>query len=180
MKKVLLLFYILVAHEAAAQRYFSKNASAHFYSYAPLENIEAVNNKGVCIIDVAKSTVEMAVLLKGFQFKKALMQEHFNESYVESDRYPKATFKGLLLDAIDWNKTGTYTTRVKGTLSLHGVSKEETATALVKIANNTISATADLQITLADYNIKIPAVVSNKISKTVKIAISVPNLIVRQ
>jgi hypothetical protein len=173
MKKTFLLISTFISISIHAQTFFTKNARVSFYSAAPLERIEAHNKKGVGIMKAKSGTVEFSVLLKGFEFEKALMQEHFNENYVESDKYPKATFKGIIRDNVTWTTDGVYKTMITGIFSLHGVSKTETAPAIITVKNGVVSATSEFKLTLSDYRIKIPSVVSDKISKTVTVAVSV-------
>ncbi|MEK7253941.1 MAG: YceI family protein, partial [Bacteroidota bacterium] len=90
---LLLLFF---AQGIQAQKYFTREGKITFVSDAAMEKIEAVTNSATSVIDMATGAVEFAVLIKGFQFKKALMQEHFNENYMESSKFPKATFKGKI------------------------------------------------------------------------------------
>lgn len=161
----------------AQTKYYTKQALISFYSKAPIENIEAYNNKGVCVFETATALVECSVLLKGFEFEKALMQEHFNENYVESDQYPKAVFKGKInnISELKLDKNGSYTVIVAGTLTLHGETKPQQATIAFTIKNGNIGAEGQFAILLEDYKIKIPSVVADKISKTVTIKIKVPS-----
>src|SRR5688500_8020075 len=169
---------MLMAFIASAQsRYFSKTGKISFYSKAPMENIEAHNNKAVSVVDVSTGQIEFSVLLKGFEFEKARMQEHFNESYVESDKYPKSVFTGTIKNAgdIKLDKNGVYNVKVSGQLTLHGVTKPQNVDASFTVNNGQISATAEFTVTVADYNIKIPALVKDNIGKTVKIVVNVPS-----
>ena len=122
-------------------------------------------------MDVSSGMMEFAVLMKAFVFEKSLMEEHFNENYVESDKFPKAIFKGMIADAssIDKSKDGTYPVKVKGTLTLHGVTKEIETMATFTVKNGALSATTDFKIETADYNIEIPSVVKDKVAKTISI-----------
>ena len=156
-----------------AQKIFTREANVSFHSDAPLEKIEAHNKKGTSVIDTESGRMEFAVLIKAFQFEKALMQEHFNENYMESSKYPKAVFKGAIADlkAINFSKDGTYDTTVKGTMTIHGVSKEIEATGKVKVVNGVISTESELEILPADYDIEIPAVVRDNIAKVITVTI---------
>jgi polyisoprenoid-binding protein YceI len=111
--------------------------------------------------------------VKAFQFEKALMQEHFNENYMESSKYPKATFKGDILNFKEFNfsKDGTYPAKVKGTMTIHGVSKPMETTAQFTVKKGAISGASEFKILVADYGIKIPSLVKDKIAKEVKIDI---------
>jgi polyisoprenoid-binding protein YceI len=112
--------------------------------------------------------------MKGFAFEKALMEEHFNENYVESHKFPKAEFRGKITNsgAIDFIKDGTYTVNVKGDLTMHGVTKELEATGIMVVQGGKISATADFSLGLSDYNISVPGLVADKVSKTAKISVA--------
>ena len=173
MKKcILLLAAVSVTFFAAAQtKYFTKNGRIFFNASSPLEKIEAINDKSTSVIDLSTGQIEFGVLLKAFLFERALMQEHFNENYVESDKYPKATFKGMIADAssIDKTKDGTYPVKITGKLTLHGVTKDIETMATFTVKNGALSATTDFKIEAEDYNIVIPGLVKDKVAKTISI-----------
>ncbi len=161
----------------AQTRYFTKSGKITFYSRSPMENIEAVNNKVVSIWDVNSGQIEFSVLMKGFEFEKALMQEHFNENYVESDKYPKAIFKGIIESsnllglAVDRSAA----VKVNGNLTMHGVTRPVTATAVITVKNKLITAAASFSIVLADYKISIPSLVADKVNKKITINVNIPD-----
>lgn len=179
--KVLFLTMFLatvIAHPAKSQKkYFSKAARISFYSKTPLAAIEAHNSKAVSVFDLSSGRIEFSVLMKGFEFEKARMQEDFNENFVESDKYPKAVFAGTMKSANDLNfdKDGVYNVEVTGSLTIHGVTKPVTTQAAFTVKNGVVSAQSEFTVTVADYNIKIPSVVSEKIGKTAKIIVNVPS-----
>jgi YceI-like domain len=156
------------------ERLMTKNATISFFSAAPLEKIEAHNKSAVSVIDKTGGQVEFSVLMKGFEFEKALMQEHFNENYVESDRFPKAVFKGKVTDLskVNFAKDGTYTTAVAGTLTMHGETKDVTAPVTFTITGGIVSAGCEFTVLLSDYKISIPSVVKDNIAKNVKITVN--------
>jgi polyisoprenoid-binding protein YceI len=160
----------------AQSKYFTKAGKISFYSKSPMENIEAINNSVVSVWDVSSGQIEFAVLMKGFEFEKALMQEHFNENYVESDKYPKAVFKGIIENstAISFTTDNVVTVKVKGSLSLHGITNAVNTTAVITVKNGVVAATSNFSIALADYKISIPSVVANKINKTIAISVIIP------
>ncbi len=171
-------FYILVlilinVTYSSSQKYFTKNGQVSFYSDTPLEKIEAFNKSSNCVLDLATGKLEFAVLIKGFQFEKALMQEHFNENYLESNKFPKATFKGQIdnYSKIDVTKNGKSTVKVSGDLTLHGVTKKLNTDAVVEIKAGKIDADATFNIMVADYNISIPSLVKDQIAKSVKVKV---------
>jgi polyisoprenoid-binding protein YceI len=173
MKKILFsaVALVLVAN-LSAQKFFTKEAKVKFNASSPLENIEATTNKGTLVIDAAASKVEAAVLVKGFHFEKALMEEHFNENYMESGKFPKATFAGELLSKVDLKKDGVQDVKIKGKLSMHGVTKDVETSAKITVKGGSITAAAaSFVATMADYSIAIPSAVKEKIAKTAKIDI---------
>lgn len=165
---------VLLATAADAQdRYFTKTGKIEFTSKAPLEDIEAKNKTVTAVLDKKTGALQFSLQMKGFEFEKALMQEHFNENYVESSKYPKAEFKGNVVNnsAVNYSKDGTYNVNVKGKLTLHGVTKDVEAPGTIKVNGGKIDATSTFNIQLSDYNISIPSVVKDKISNNIKITV---------
>jgi polyisoprenoid-binding protein YceI len=156
---------------ATAQKYFSKTGKITFHSDAPMEKIEATNSTASTVLDFASGNIEWAVLIQGFKFEKALMQEHFNENYMESETYPKAKFKGKIdnLAAVNLKKDGEYPVNVSGNMEIHGVSKPVNATGVITVKGGSISARSKFSIAVADYGIEIPKVVAENIAKNVDI-----------
>lgn len=166
---------LLIAGITHAQgRYFTKTGRIEFSSKAPLEDIDAVNKSVTAVLDAKSGALQFSVLMKGFEFDKALMQEHFNENYIESDKYPKADFKGTITNNndIDYSKPGTYTANVNGKLTIRGVTKDVQTTGTIKVEGENLATTSAFNILLSDYNIKIPAVVKDKINNNVKISVN--------
>lgn len=158
---------------ASGQKYFTREGKISFFSDASLEKIEAINTKATSVLDVSTGKIEFAALIKAFQFEKALMQEHFNENYLESGKYPKASFKGTIADMskVNLHADGTYPVKVKGQLTLHGVTKDIETNASFNVKGDKVAGTATFHVEVADYNIKIPAVVKDNIAKTVEVKI---------
>ncbi len=156
-------------------KYFTREAIIIFMADTPLEKIDAKNNQAVSMLDISTGQLDFAVLMKAFEFDRALMQEHFNENYVESDKFPKASFKGTISNYKDvkWTIDGEYPVNVTGKLSLHGVANEINGKGTVTVKSGQLSATSTFYILISDYNISIPAVVKDKISNKVKIDVSV-------
>ncbi len=182
MLKNIFIFLFFTAFSLAGiaqKKVFTKSGIISFYSNTSIEKIEAINKKVLAVIDAENNKIEFAVLIKGFEFEKALMQEHFNENYLESDKYPKAVFKGTF-DKTDTQVTfannTTQTLQVTGNLTMHGVTKLIKVTATIVVKNQVISAASAFTVLLSDYNIKIPAVVANNISKQIKVTITIPSL----
>jgi hypothetical protein len=178
MKLGISILFVLVVnlfHPADAQeRFYTKSGLIRFYSKSPLENIEAQNNSVTCVLDTKTGNFQFAVLMKGFEFRKALMQEHFNENYVESHKFPKSEFKGQVLNIgeINFGKEGSYPVKVKGRLSIHGETREIESTGKMVIKRDGIGTNAEFNILLSDYNISIPTLVKDKVSNKVKITVS--------
>jgi polyisoprenoid-binding protein YceI len=172
MKANIFFVALIIAGQVSAQnRYFTKTGTISFKAGTPLEDIDALNKSVTSIFDVSTGQIEFAVLIKGFEFRRGLMQEHFNENYMESEKFPKATFKGKFADIskISFSKDGSYPTKVNGTLEIHGVKKEVEIEGLIKVANGVVTSSSDFKVLLADYNITIPGAVRDKISPTVDV-----------
>jgi YceI-like domain len=158
----------------AQDRVFTRNGSISFLSETSAENIDAINNEVFSIVDVQKGELAFIVLVTGFKFKKALMQEHFNDDYLESSKFPKASFKGAITDLskVHFNEDGSYKAMVSGILTIHGVAKKIAIPAVFKISNKKISGESNFGVKLADYNIQVPGVVAGQIAETIDLKVS--------
>lgn len=160
---------------AFAQKYMTRTGKISFNATAPNspEKIEAVNNEVANILDAATGDVVFQVLVKSYKFERALMQEHFNEKYMESDTYPKSEFKGKIMNLSDINftKDGTYDAKVSGKLTIHGVTKDVSTTGTITVKGNTLGMKSKLTVKMADYKISVPAVVADKVGKEAIITI---------
>lgn len=172
-------FFLLLALTATTsvtgQKYFTRTGQITFSSDTPLEKIEAKNDKATCVIDAEDGRMEFAVLIKAFAFEKALMQEHFNENYMESGEFPKATFKGKInnMAEINLGKDGTYLARVEGDMTIHGVTQQIKTEGLITVKDGQFSASAAFSVLTQDYDIAIPAVVRDNIAKEIVIDVKV-------
>ncbi len=177
MKNSILLITILTLFSVSlfSQKYYSKTGEISFFSKTPIEDIEAVSRTASTVVDMASGKIQFAVLIKSFEFEKALMQEHFNENYMESSKFPKAKFKGSIgnFDTIDLNIDGEYAADVAGILELHGVEQDITTKATFKVTNNKITATSQINIALTDFNIEIPSVVKENIAKEIAVRLNI-------
>ncbi len=174
MKVSLVILMTLLSLATLAQdRYFTKTGKIDFFSKASLEDIEAKNKTVTAVLDSKTGAVQFAVQMKGFEFEKKLMQQHFNENYVESDKYPRSEFKGAVTNnsAINYSKDGTYPATVKGKMTIHGVTKDVETTGKVKVSGGKVEIESVFNILLSDYKISIPAVVNDKISNSIKITV---------
>lgn len=175
MKKALnlLIIVLLFASSVSAQRYITKNGYIRFFSTTPVEDIKAHNRQVQAALDSETGDFVFKVLMKSFGFKKALMQEHFNEKYVESHKYPNSTFKGKItnVDEINFSKDGEYPAKVEGKLTIHGVTQTISEEGTLKVEGDKVNAFAEFMVAVADYDIKIPAPVRENIAEEVKVTV---------
>ena len=168
---------LLAAAPSFAQRFFANDGKIRFDATAPTspDRIEAATNSATCLLDATTGDLAWQVLIKGFKFEKALMQEHFNENYMESDKFPKATFSGKItnLSEVNLKKDGVYKASVTGKMKMHGVEKEHSAQGVITVGGGKIALSSDFEIKLADYDIKIPSVVSANIAKAAKLSVNI-------
>ena len=160
--------------DASSQKlYYTRNGHIDFFSSTPMENIKADNNKVSSVIDINTGDLEFSALIAAFQFEKALMQEHFNENYMESEKFPKAMFKGKIMNlaAVKFSEDGTYNADITGTLTIHGVTKEITTKATFVVKDGKFKAQSTFVVRPEDYNIEIPKLVREKIAKEIKVSV---------
>jgi hypothetical protein len=174
MKNLIILALLLPISVAAQERYMTRTGHIAFFSETPMENIEANNNKVTCVWDAGTEAIELAALIKAFEFEKALMQEHFNENYMESNTFPKATFKGKLsgVSAEQLKKPGTYPVELAGDLTIHGVTKPIKTSGTVEVdAKGAVKASCDLDVKPEDHGIGIPGVVRKSIAERIQVKV---------
>ncbi len=177
MKNIILLSLVLLGSvNLTAQKLISKTGHVWFSSFTPIEEIEAHNHQVASIINTETGDVQVSLLIRSFEFKIELMEEHFNENYMESETYPKASFKGKItnLSSVDFGKKGTYSIDIKGDLTIHGVTKLIEGEATLVIDNSSITAKTAFEIASEDYNIQIPDIVKEKIAKKISISAEIP------
>lgn len=169
---VLSLLTLLVFQIASGQgQYMTNEGAISFYSHTPIEDITAINEKVAAVIDLERGVVALIVLMNEFQFEKNLMQIHFNENYVESEKYPKATFSGRILNfrEVDLQASGTYEVEVEGEMTIHGITREISTKGSIEVGQNTISAHTKFKLNPEDYGIKIPRVVRKNLAERMEI-----------
>jgi polyisoprenoid-binding protein YceI len=169
-----IIILLLACNAIQAQKYYTKNGSISFFSSTSMENIKADNNQVVSVLNVQAGELQFSLLIKNFHFKKALMEEHFNENYMESDKYPKSNFKGSIADIskVNFTKDGSYAVTVSGDLTMHGVTQKINTTGSINIKGGKITGTTVFKVALADYKIAVPKVVEGNISKTIEITVN--------
>ena len=173
MKAVLICITILLFAELAnaQNKFFTKSGKIAFYSKAKLEDIEAVNKTAVAVLDIQTGDIQFSVPMKGFEFRKALMQEHFNENYIESDKYPKSEFKGSIINNsdIDFKKNGTYHAKARGKLTIHGVTNDVEADGKIIVNDAQLSLSSVFNVSVQAYKIKNDKI--NNISDNIKVTV---------
>lgn len=177
MKKLILITLLLPITLTLlnAQKYTTRNGYIGFYSHTPVEDIKADNNQVASILDLESGELVFQVLMRSFRFEKKLMEKHFNENYVESEKFPKATFNGKISDyqGMDTQKNGKYDVTVVGELTLHGVSREVSQKGTITINGGKIEAQSVFVIKPEDYNVEIPKIVSNKIAREIEVTVKI-------
>lgn len=178
MKRIIILIALVTGFtfQAMSQKYMARNGHIKFFSEAPMENIEANNYQATSILDINSGDMAFSVLIKGFEFEKALMQEHFNEKYLHSDKFPKSTFEGKIvnLSGVDFKKPGVYPVKVRGKLNIHGVTREVESDGTLEVkSDGKIIGKSKFPVAVADYDISIPTVVKDNIAKIVDVSVDI-------
>ena len=170
----LLILFLSLFFTANAQKYMTKNGYIGFFSHTPLEDIKADNNQVASVLDISTGELVFQVLIKSFHFERALMEEHFNENYIESEKYPKSSFKGKItnLSSVNFSKNGTYEVTVEGDMEIHGVINKISTKGDLEVVAGGINANSKFNIIPEDYKIDIPGVVREKIAKNLEVTVS--------
>ena len=164
------MLIISSAFQASSQNiWICRAGESSMFSETPLENISALDSKVAAALDISKNELAVKMTMIDFKFKNHLMEEHFNENYMESDKYPVGTFKGKIQEVIDYSKNGTYNVSAKGQLTMHGVSKERILNGKIFIENDKITITSDFLVPLKDHQIEVPTIVMAKIAEEISI-----------
>jgi polyisoprenoid-binding protein YceI len=175
MKKTLAMtaLSILCYTGAHSQSYATRTGFIGFYGKTALEDIRAENNQVYAAIDPVKKNMAFTLLLKGFTFVKELMQEHFNENYIESDKYPKASFAGTYTGDVQPGKDGIYPVTIKGNLTLHNVTKAIEEPATIEVKGGRLLGKSEFKLRPEDFNISIPSIVRDKIAKEMTVRVRI-------
>jgi polyisoprenoid-binding protein YceI len=152
----------------------TKTGYIGFYSKTTLEEIKGDNNQVASVIDISTGDMVFQVLIKSFHFERALMEEHFNENYLESDNFPKSTFKGKItnISTVNFSKNGIYDVTVEGDLTIRDVTKKVTTKGTIEVVTGGLNANSKFSIVPEDYKINIPSVVRDKISKNLEVTVA--------
>ena len=169
---IILLTWLGVFSQAGQGLYTCKNAYISIYSSAPLEDISAETSTGQSVFNAATGELVFSLNIRSLTFKKSLMQEHFNTDYMESDKYPKATFKGKIQEHIDVTKDGTYPVTAVGELEVHGVKQQRSVPGKIIVAGGTVKMTSEFMVKCADHHIDIPRLVFHNIAESIKVTVN--------
>jgi len=172
MRYITVLLAWMTVFQAGQDIYVCRNAKISLFSKAPIEDIEATSTRGTSVFNVTTGELAYSVQINSFQFPKALMQDHFNTEYMDSDKFPLATFKGKINGHIDVTKDGTTPVTATGDLTVHGVTKPRTIPGTVTVKGGVISMTSEFMVKCADHNINIPTIVFHNIAETIKMNVS--------
>ena len=164
----------LVSMSSFAQIYIAKDKSAQikFFSETPVENIDATNEAVTSILNTSTDSVVVKVPINAFIFPKSLMQEHFNENYMESAKFPQAKFRGKIMEDIDFSKNGENKVTCKGDLTIHGVTKPVTLAGTLKVTDGKVVIDSKFLVKLKDYNIEVPKVVFQNIAEDIQVTLT--------
>ena len=177
MKRLIILIAIimLVIPFASAQKFMTKNGTIRFFSDGQMEKIEAYNHQVNSALDASSGNFVFKVLIKSFEFEKALMQEHFNENYMQSDQFPNSTFSGKVtnLKEINFGKDGVYKAIVEGDLTMHGITNKVKTNGTFEVKAGKIVGKTTFNVLIKDYNIAIPKAVVKNIADNVQIDVNV-------
>ena len=149
----------------------TKNAELTLFSKTPIEDIQAVTKNAYGILNLESGELQFGVSVKSFQFRKSLMQEHFNENYMESDKFPAAKFKGKLNIPIDTSRDGEYQVIATGDLEVHGVTQKRSISGTIKVSKGKLEINSAFDVKCKDHNIKIPSLVFKNIAETIRITL---------
>ncbi len=169
MKKILSISLICISFSSFSQLYIAKTGETGFYSDTPLENIAAVNKQVTAAIKVETGDMAVKMQMNQFQFPNKLMQEHFNENYMESTKFPIGTFTGKIQEKIDFTKDGVYDISTKGIFTVHGVKQDRTFTGKLTIKGTTLTLISNFEVKLVDHKIDVPKLVFAKIAEVISV-----------
>ena len=168
----IILLSLLNINKAAPDLYTCRNARIALFSTALIEDIKATTSAGVSVYNANTGELDFSVPISTFQFEKAFMQQHFNSDYMESDKYPKAIFKGKIQEHIDVAKEGSFPVNVTGDLTVHGITQKRTIQGNVTVKNGVVNMASEFMVKCADHNIDIPQILFYHIAESIKITVS--------
>ena len=163
--------FILIFNFSFAQNklYSSNKSEFSFFSKTPLEDIDAKNTRASSIINLSNREMVVRIPVSQFQFKNKLMQQHFNENYMESEKFPYATFKGKIKEEIDLSKAGIYSVSASGILNIHGIDQNRKLVGKLTVSENSLLLETTFEVLLSDHKIDIPKLVFKKIAEKINV-----------
>lgn len=161
-----------LANLSAQTLYKATNAEVSFFSKTPLENIDGKSETATTLANLETKDIAFVIQNNSFKFPNKLMQEHFNEKYMESEKYPMSNFRGFIQEDINLKVAGTYKVNVKGKLNIHGVIQERTIAGTIIVKEGSIQLESDFKVKVADHKIEIPSVVTAKIAEELDVKVS--------
>ena len=175
MKKLTFFLFasLIFLTKSQAQIYMADSCRVSFFSAATIEDITAVNTVSKPVMSTATGDIQISITNELLMFKKKLMQEHFNENYVESDKYPKATFSGAYTGDVPLDKDGVYKVTVNGRLTLHNVTRTIETAATLEVKGGHLLGVAEFKVKPEDFNIGIPSIVRDKIDKEIMVKVNI-------
>ncbi len=172
MKKIFFAAMLLtLTNSAYSQVWMSRNGYIRLFSETPLENIEGITQLAQAALNTKTGEIYFKASVESFKFEDALMQEHFNENYMESEKYPNAEFSGAIQNLPDLTKEGTYEVTVIGKFTVHGVTKERTVQGTIVVEKGKISSTSKFKVKCVDHKIEIPTLLVKKIAEELEITV---------
>ena len=171
--KILLLYVFIIAPFLGLSQDFYKSSAVEtdFFSSAPVEDIHAVSKKGISVINSETGEISFQINIRTFQFRKARMQEHFNENFMESHKYPAATFKGKIKEYVDLSKNGEYPVTLVGILAIHGTQQKREIPSILKIYDGEVNLNSEFEVACKDHNIEIPKILWKNIAEVVRVRV---------
>jgi hypothetical protein len=170
MRNIIIIIALMTGYAAQAQQFVAKTGKAHFFSKTSMEDIEATSLTAVCALNTNTKKIVVKIRNTSFKFKDGLMEEHFNENYMESDKYEYSSLDGVIADNIDFTKDGVYDVIIKCTLDIHGVKVQRDVKGKLTIKGGApVNGTAKFDIKLIDHKIKIPSLLGSNIAEVIPV-----------
>jgi hypothetical protein len=154
-----------------------KNARITIFSSALIEDIKATSNTGISVFNPNSGELNFSVAISSFQFEKAFMQQHFNSDYMESDKFPRAVFKGKVQEHVDVTRDGSYTVNAEGTLTVHGITKPRTISGTITVKNGIVGMASEFIVKCADHHIDIPQILFYHIAESIKVTVAATDIL---
>ncbi|MCK5170936.1 MAG: YceI family protein [Bacteroidales bacterium] len=174
-KTAIILFFSLIQLAGFSQStFFTRSGHIYFISHTDVIDIDADNHQVASFLNIETGKIQFAVLIKSFKFSLATAKEHFNESYMESDKHPKASFKGKILniDSVDLSTDGVYNISVLGTITIKAVEKEIEVQAILTVDNKKINAVSEFELLISDFDVKIPKLVEKRVAELIQVKLN--------